>query len=89
MPLEAAPRGHQVAYEVLRPGPYTDLFDLLENELADFADRVANQPVRVTARRTCALLSGWAAPTSPSWLREHAAELRKRYDPPVLDDQQL
>jgi hypothetical protein len=65
-------------------GRYTDLFDLLEGEVADLAGRLDDQPVRLMSRSTNSLLEEWSGDEKP-WLREHASELRVRYDPPHPD----
>jgi hypothetical protein len=65
------------------PGRYWWLFDLLEEEIADFASRVDDQRVAVKGLGTSRLLDDWSAAGSPDWLSAHAAALRRRYDPPL------
>lgn len=65
------------------PGRHAPLFNELELEFDDFATRLDDQPVRLTALSTTDLLKEWSSPNSAPWLAEHAACLRKRYDPPL------
>jgi hypothetical protein len=65
-----------------RPGLHSALFDRFEDELADFAERVSDQPVAVRGVATWCLLADWLAGPS-GWLREHADALAARYDPTI------
>jgi hypothetical protein len=65
------------------PGRHAPLFNELELEFVDFATRLDDQPVRLTALSTPDLLKEWSSSSSAPWLAEHAACLRKRYDPPL------
>jgi hypothetical protein len=49
-------------------------------ELAEFSGRVADPRVRFVGMSYRALWDAWAASDQPSWLRDHAAALRERYD---------
>lgn len=52
-------------------------------EVAEFALRVDKSRVRFVAMPYRALWEDWADDTRPAWLREHVAELRRRYEAPV------
>lgn len=81
----AAPASLMVLY--WRPtvaGRYTTLFERLESEVADLADRLDDQRVALVARSTASLLQDWSSSETP-WLREHASHLRARYDPALPD----
>jgi hypothetical protein len=64
-------------------GCFTDLFAQLEDEVADLAACLDDQPVTMTAISTSSLLDVWTAEDQPRWLREHAGHLARRYDPPL------
>lgn len=49
-------------------------------EVAEFALRVDESRVRFVAMSYRALWEDWADDTRPAWLREHVAQLRRRYD---------
>ena len=66
-------------------GRYSQLFALLEAEIADLAARLDDQPVRLLSRATSSLLDDWSADNRP-WLRAHASQLRVRYDRPLGDE---
>lgn len=61
------------------PGLLGDLFELLGSELADFAARVADQPVAVRGLSYGELWASWASESAPGWLQEHARRLQDRY----------
>jgi hypothetical protein len=65
----------------IRAGEHEALFDRLELELGDFAERVRDQPVAVSGISTRELLAEWSGGDAAPWLREHAQALRARYDP--------
>lgn len=62
------------------PGRHSGLFDELDGEFADFADRLDDQPVALIAEGTDAMLDEWSMPDRAPWLVEHAERLRERYD---------
>lgn len=49
-------------------------------EVAEFARRVADPRVRFVAMSHPDLWAAWALESQPTWLREHVAALRRRYD---------
>lgn len=61
------------------PGQLADLFALLSAEIADFAQRLADQSVTIRGLTYPELWAGWAADGAPEWLRNHAAHLDRRY----------
>jgi hypothetical protein len=63
-----------------RPGTFGALFDLLAEELADFAARFATDDIAIEGWPTCELLDQWEGSAT---LAEHAVRLRVRYDPPL------
>lgn len=64
-------------------GRHTESFERLEDEFIDFAGRLEDQPVTMTATSTSAMLHTWSGASQPAWLRQHAAQLRFRYDRPL------
>jgi hypothetical protein len=60
--------------------PFTSAFERLASELDDLADRLADQPVALSSLSTSQLLAVWGGRGMPRWLRNHARELRGRYD---------
>lgn len=65
-----------------RAGTHSALFDRFEDELADFAERISDQPVAVRGVATRSLLAEWLGGPS-GWLPEHADALAARYEPTI------
>jgi hypothetical protein len=61
-------------------GAYGAAFAHIEREFADFAERLADQPIALRAVGTDTLLAEWAGEDRPAWLQAHAAQLTLRYD---------
>ena len=64
------------------PGRFGDLFDLLEAEFADFASRLQDQCVQSECCSTASLIQEYLE-DERAWVRDHAEQLRTRYDTPL------